>query len=374
MKGRKPIVGLIVNPIAGMGGRVGLKGTDGADTLQKARELGATPVAPGRARKMLAALRNQGLDPTIVTYPHEMGGKEASELGFAPNVLGSINSGETTSADTVRAARDIVEADAELVLFVGGDGTANDVYGAVGTEVPILGVPAGVKVFSGVFANTPEGAAKIVSKFLNEGLPTREAEVMDVDEEAYRANKLKTELKGYALCPYEPDLRQDSKLSSGTWGSEKLEKTAIARCIAEAMNPNRLYILGPGTTTKEIAKVLGIEDSSLLGVDLIKGRELVASDVGEKTILRELESSPGAIVVSPIGRQGFILGRGNQQISPSVIRKVGRDDIIVVATPTKLQSTERLKVDTGDLELDQELRGDIPVIAGYWLKRTMQVV
>lgn len=367
-------LGLIVNPIAGMGGRVGLKGTDGKETLEKARKLGAETVAPARAEKMLRSLRSCNGPLHLITYPCEMGENVSVECGYDPTVLGSIISGETTAADTRKAAQDMVKKGVDLIVFVGGDGTARDVYDAVGTDVPILGVPAGVKVFSAVFANTPEDAGKLVTAFMRSSLSVHEAEVMDVDEAAFRGNRLKTELIGYALCPYEPILRQDSKMASGTWGSEKLEKKAIARCIAEVFGRDHVYILGPGTTTREVAKELGIDNSTLLGVDLIKNMGLLAADVGEKRILKELEKSPGTIIVSPIGRQGFILGRGNQQISSVVIRKVGRDNIIVVATPTKLQNTPRLKVDTGDIELDRELQGDIPVIVGYWLKQTIQVV
>jgi len=369
-----PRLGLIVNPIAGMGGRVGLKGTDGRETFEKAKKLGAKPVAPVRAKKMLKTLKSFNDSFLLMTYPCEMGEYESKECGYDPTVLGSVVTGETTALDTNRAAKDLIREKVDLILFVGGDGTALDVYNAVETKVPILGAPAGVKIFSAVFANTPEDAGRLAARFLRGDLPVYEAEVMDVDEVAFRQNRLKSELKGYSLTPYEPSLRQSFKMSSGTTGNESFDKKAIAKCIAEALVNDRVYILGPGTTTREVAKVLGIENSTLLGVDLIKNKRLLAMDVGERQILKELEEAPGTIIVSPIGKQGFIFGRGNQQISSKVIKRVGRDNIIVVATPTKLEHTPRLKVDTGDIEIDRELRGDIPVIVAYWLKRTIPIV
>lgn len=369
-----PKLGLIVNPIAGMGGRVGLKGTDGAEILAKARELGAKPVAPGKAVEALRALKRAGLELDILTYPAEMGEDEAREAGFEPQVIGDITPGKTTAEDTKRAAKDFLEGKVKLILFAAGDGTARDLIKAIGTKVPLLGTPTGVKMFSAVFANTPEAAGELAARFLEEDLPLREAEVMDVDEEAFRRNRLESELRGFARTPYEPQFVQAAKLPTAPTGYEKADQKAIARWVLESMEKDRLYILGPGTTTRAVAEELGIYDSTLLGVDLIKNKKLLAKDVREEQILREAKNLLATIIVSPIGKQGFILGRGNQQISPEVVRRVGKENILVLATSTKLASTPTLKVDTGDPELDREFRGHIPVIVGYWLKRTVRVV
>ena len=366
-------LGFVVNPIAGMGGSVGLKGTDGEEILEKARQQGARPVAPTRGAKALEALKSVSPDIDLLTYPGEMGEDAARKCGWDPAVLGSISPGRTTAADTKRAVAEMIREKVDLILFVGGDGTARDVWESAGTGVPVLGVPGGVKIFSAVFANTPEDAGKLAGRFVAGGLPVREAEVMDVDEGAYRRNELKTDLKGYALVPYEPGLTQESKLSIGTTGSEEDDKKAIARCIVEAMDEEHVYIVGPGTTTGAILDEAGLK-GTLLGVDLVKGGKLLAADAAEVRILQELEGSPGVVIVSPLGRQGFIFGRGNQQVSAKVIRKVGRERIVVVATPSKLKHTPQLKVDTGDLDLDAELRGEIAVIVGYWLRRIIQVV
>lgn len=367
-------MGLIVNPIAGMGGRVGLKGTDGAEILARARELGAEPVAPDKAVETLRAVKRTDLELDILTYPAEMGEDEAREAGFKPEVIGGITPGETTADDTKRAARDFLKRKVQLILFAGGDGTARDLIDAVGTKVPILGIPTGVKMFSAVFANTPEAAGRLAIRFLRVGLPTHEAEVMDVDEDAFRSNRLESELKGFALTPYEPQLIQAAKLPTALTGYEKADQEAIARYVVGSMVEDHLYILGPGTTTRAVAEGLGIRDSTLLGVDLVRDRKLIVKDAKEKDILCEMKDRSATIIVSPIGKQGFILGRGNQQISPEVVRRVGKENIWVLATPTKLSSTPTLKVDTGDLELDQEFRGYIPVIVGYGLKQTIRVI
>ncbi len=366
-------LGFVVNPIAGMGGSVGLKGTDGEEILEKARQQGARPVTPARGAKALEALKSVSPDTDLLTYPGEMGEDVARKCGWDPIVLGSITPGKTTAGDTKRAVEEMTREKVDLVLFVGGDGTARDVLESAGATVPVLGVPGGVKIFSAVFANTPEDAGKLAGSFLTGGLPVREAEVMDVDEGAYRRNELKTDLKGYALVPYEPGRTQESKLSIGTAGSEEADKSAIAKCIVEAMDEEHVYIVGPGTTTGAILDELGIK-GTLLGVDSVKRGKLLAADVTEARILEELEGSPGVVIVSPLGRQGFIFGRGNQQVSAKVIRKVGRDRIVVVATPSKLKHTPQLKVDTGDAGLDAELRGEVSVIVGYWLRRMVPVV
>jgi predicted polyphosphate/ATP-dependent NAD kinase len=195
---------------------------------------------------------------------------------------------------------------------------------------------------------------------------------MDIDEEAYRQNRLSAKLKGFAKVPYEQTMVQATK--EGSTGYELADQKAIARWVFELMEKRRIYILGPGTTTRAVAEELGIYDSTLLGVDIIRDYKMVAKDVGEKQILRAIEGKPATIIVSPIGRQGFVLGRGNQQISPKVVKKVGKENVFVIVTPQKLSSTPTLKVDTGDAKLDEVFRGYIQVIAGYHQSRVVKVI
>ena len=365
-------LGLIVNPIAGMGGRVGLKGTDGPEILAKVCELGAEPVAPARAIKALRSIKRLFTDFELLTYQAEMGEEEVKEAGLEAKVIGKIVAGKTTSEDTKRAAMEMLSDGVDLLIFAGGDGTASDLLESVDKKVPIIGIPTGVKMHSAVFANTPEAAGEVAARFLREGLPLREAEVMDIDEEAYRDGRLVAKLKGYVLVPYEPVMMQATK--EGSTGNELADQKAIARWVYEMMEKEHVYILGPGTTTRAVAEELGIHESTLLGVDLIEDYKLVVKDVNEEQILRSIKGKPATIIVSPIGGQGFILGRGNLQLSPEVLKLVGKSNVWVISTTNKLAITPTLKVDTGDAELDKEFQGYIRVISGYRQSHMLKVV
>lgn len=357
--------GLIVNPIAGMGGRVGLKGSDGAETQRRARELGATLTSPSRAVEALRRMRSLMEQVELVTYPREMGEDEARQVGFNPTVIGEITPGKTTAADTKAAAADMLRLGVDLILFAGGDGTARDICEAVDGKVPVLGIPAGVKIHSSVFAITPASAGDLALKYLkDEATSLREREVMDIDEEAFRENRVSAKLYGYLRVPHEEDLMQTSKEATAT--QEESSLNGIATDIVDQMDRDTLYIIGPGSTTKAIASRLGVE-KTLLGVDVVRGRELVAKDVNENQLLEVIKGRRAKIVVTVIGGQGFIFGRGNQQISPKVIRAVGKENILVVATPSKLAALrgKPLLVDTGDTGLDEELSGYIRVVTDY---------
>lgn len=366
-------VGLIVNPIAGMGGKVGLKGTDGPEVVERARERGAEPVAPERAVKALEKLKDSGLDIRILTCSDEMGENEAREVGYDSELVLEIESGKTTPQDTKQAAGELLEKEVDIILFAGGDGTARDILEVIGKKIPLLGVPTGVKMHSAVFANTPEIGGRLVSRYLRGDLPLREAEVMDVDEEAFRRNELDTDLKGYGLSPYDPRWVQAAKSPTVSSGSEEEDQKSIAEWVVEQMEDDRIYVLGPGTTTRAVAEELGISEFTLLGVDLIRNKELFSKDVTEKQILEEVKGNSATIIISPIGKQGFIFGRGNQQISPKVVKEVGVENILILATPNKLVETQMLKIDSGDPELDEEFRGYARVILGYGIKRPVPV-
>jgi predicted polyphosphate/ATP-dependent NAD kinase len=257
----------------------------------------------------------------------------------------------------------MVDHGVRLLVFVGGDGTARDVLDSVDERIPALGVPAGVKVYSSVFAVNPRAAALVTVRFLEGRAGVARREVLDVDEDEFRGGRLKVKLYGYLLVPVDELIVEGGKTAFTAGEDEELE--AIAGYVVEIMEPDTLYILGPGRTVEWIARKLGVEKTPL-GVDAVYNGRLVGRDLDERGLLELLERYPKAkIVVSPIGGQGFILGRGNQQISPQVIRRVGPGNIIVVATRSKLQTFKTLKVDTGDEELDRALSGYIRVIVGY---------
>jgi len=358
-----------------MGGAVGLKGTDGIETLNKAVEMGAKPLSPKRAKEFLRELKPVQNAIELIVASGEMGANEALEISFKPRVLGKIQ-GKTTAEDTKNAVRLICEQEVDLLVVCGGDGTMIDVLEAMDQNmpIPILGVPTGVKMHSAVFAVNPKAAAKIALQFLWDELPLREAEVMDVDEEAYRRGRLSADLKGFLLVPYEPSLLQGAKVGSPITADEGLDREAIARRIVEEMNPETLYILSAGTTVNAIADLLGVE-KTLLGIDLLQNKEIIKHDVNEQHILEVLKKKRDCkIIVSPIGQQGFIFGRGNQQISPKVIRQVGSKNVIIVATPFKISTLDILRVDTGDIKLDTSLKGYVHVVTGYHETKVIRVV
>ena len=359
-------LGLIVNPIAGIGGRVGLKGSDGVEIQKRALELGAVPRASSRAVEALERLKEvEGL--AILTYPGQMGEDAARACSFEPAVIGTITPGQTTAQDTQDAASEMQRQGVDLLLFAGGDGTARDIYLAVGTSLAVLGIPAGVKIHSAVYATHPRSAGQLAALYLQgrvSGL--REVEVMDIDEEAFRQNQLSVRLYGYLKIPFRTSLVQSQKMPST---GEASALAAIAEDVVTRMEEDVLYLIGPGTTTRAIAEEMEL-DKTLLGVDAVLNRELVARDASESQLLALLDEHGDnriRIVVTPIGGQGYLFGRGNQQISPRVIERVGRERIIVVSTPEKLYAlgSQPLLVDTGSRSVDQMLTGYLAVVTGY---------
>ncbi len=361
-RGRR--VGLIVNPVAGLGGRVGLKGSDGAAIQQRALELGAVPRALDRTTEALIRLRPIAGEFEFITYPEEMGEEAARRSEFDPEVIGAIVPGRTTAEDTRAAACEMRRLGVELLLFAGGDGTARDVFDAVGQDLAVLGIPTGVKIHSAVYAISPAAAGELARAFL-EGRTAgmHESEVVDVNEAALRRGVVSTTLYGILRVPNDVRRIQGAKAVSSE--SDASAAAAIAKHVVARMDVDTVYIVGPGTTTRAILTELGIE-KTLLGVDVIHREKLLASDANEARLLELLDGRTARIVVTPIGGQGYLFGRGNQQISPDVLRRVGVENVLVIATPEKLNrlTTRPLLVDTGDEDVDQMLAGYVCVVCG----------
>ncbi|WP_435115900.1 ATP-NAD kinase family protein [Halolamina sp. C58] len=352
-------VGFVLNPIAGMGGRVGLKGTDGK--VAEARARGAEPRAPDRAERALAELRDRLPDSEIATWGEPMGEEAVRAAGFEPDVLGRPDGEETGPADTSAAVAAFVDAGVDVVLFGGGDGTAADVAEALeGTDTPMLGIPAGVKVYSSVFAVSPEDAAYILASYER----TERREVMDIDEDEYREGEVNPELRAVARVPVAEAMQSSKQLGGGT-------VDALAEGVADDIRaePGKTYVLGPGSTVGTIKEELGFEGSPI-GVDVWRDGEVVARDAAESEILDAL-GEENVIVVSPIGGQGFVFGRGNPQLSPDVIRQC---DVTIVASRAKLDGVNVLRADTDDPELDEELQGWWKVRVGKFETRMMKLV
>lgn len=375
MRERIKRLGLIVNPIAGMGGKVGLKGSDGAEIIEKAKKLGASPESPKRAVEAISRLVPLKERLELFTYPHDMGENEARECGFDPKVIGRINKGKTSEKDTKKAAADMLRLGADLLLFAGGDGTARDVYSAIGDKMPVLGIPSGVKIHSAVYGANPRKTGELAVTYLtgsSSQVRLKEAEVMDIDEQSFRQNLLSAKLFGYLKIPFLKAMVQSPKAGGCAGGSEQLEE--IAADVIVDMEEDCLYLIGPGTTTRAVMGGLGLPNT-LLGIDAVYDRKLIGSDLNESDILKLIEETRVKIIIGIIGRQGYIFGRGNQQISGRIIREVGKQNIIIIASMEKIISLRGgpLLVDTGELEVDQMLTGYMQVITGYRERVSMKV-
>lgn len=362
-------IGLIVNPLAGLGGSLGLKGSDGVELrecfarLEPARRRHAL----NRVQRALGALAGQEQRVRITTWDGAMGAEVLKALDLEYETAGSACEAMSSAEDTRRAVQALVQCGVDLILFAGGDGTARDIYDVVGGSVPVLGIPAGVKMHSGVFAVSPEAAGELLVQLVEGGLVGLTLrEVRDIDEEAFRHDMVRSRFYGEMLVPGEGRYLQHTKV--GGRESPDLVADDIADWLAENMESGRTYLMGPGSTTAAIMARLGLPNT-LLGVDVIRDGKVLATDADEASLLAQLEQAPGgsSIVVTVIGGQGNIFGRGNQQFSPAVIRRVGLGNILIVAAKSKITALEGrpLLVDTNDPALDAQLCGWHTVITGY---------
>lgn len=354
-------IGLVVNPVSGIGGKAGLKGSDGLDIQQLAHERGFQSEALERT---VAALSELPKETLVFTSGGDMG-QTYTRLAGLRSVLVHTPKWPSSSKDTVLATKALVKSGIELILFTGGDGTARDVYkGLAGSDaVAVLGIPSGVKMYSGCFGVNPVASGRIAANWLAGGLVNFEdREVLDIGEENIRNGLLDTALHGFVRVPVVRGRTQSRKTASSSSDEQNLE--SVAEGFVNSMRKDELYILGPGGTTKAIAKRLGVSKTPL-GVDVIQNGNLIALDCSEAELLKVTLKTKAHALVSIIGGQGFILGRGNQQISAQVIRSLSAPRIIVVATPNKIASLSGgLLIDSGDPHLDQELEGFYKVITG----------
>lgn len=357
-------MGLIINPVAGLGGSVALKGSDGENTAQLAKELGAVAKSNDRAKVALDMIVDRKADIDVFTVNGEMGENLCQKLALEHQVV-YTSAATTTPEDTEAAAKAMSKLNLDLILFVGGDGTARNICAAVEEETTVLGVPAGCKIHSGVYAITPKAAGRVLQMLIDGELVTlADADVMDIDEEQFRNGVVRAKRYGELTIPSE--LRFVQAVKMGGKESDELVLTDIAAHVISEMEEDETYIMGSGSTVAFIMEEIGL-DNTLLGVDVIQDQELLLSDAKAKELVEYAQLGKCKLVITLIGGQGHIFGRGNQQLSPELIRRIGKENIIVVATKTKLQalSGRPLIADTGDLLLDQELSGHIKVVTGY---------
>ncbi len=371
-------IGFVVNPIAGMGGRVGLKGTDGV--FKKAVELGAKPVAPNKAQEMLKEfISNFSKNDDIkwFTCKGEMGGNELENAGIREiEIVYDTDDKNTSAEDTKKACKKFLDLDVDLIVFCGGDGTARDVFKTVGKKIPILGIPSGVKMHSGVFGINTSATAKMLHEFVNQTLTIGDSEIMDLDEDLYRKGEWNIQLFGIAKGIVEPTYIQVGKTHYESVSDDEIKDELTEHIIDEIeQNNDFLYLFGSGGTIDYVARKMNLYNT-LLGIDAVYKKKVVGKDLNENKILKLLDRYQNAkVILSPIGAQGFILGRGNLQLSPEVIKKIGLDNIIVISTPSKLVHTPVIRVDTGDKTLDKQFAEleFMMVVVGYRLSRVVKI-
>lgn len=371
-------IGFIINPIAGMGGRVGLKGTDGV--YKKAIKLGAKPIASIKAYDMLKDfVSNVPKHDNIIwfTCKGKMGSNELKKANISTfKIVYESKKEITTSEDTKKACKKFLELGVELIIFCGGDGTARDIFEIVDKKIPILGIPSGVKMHSGVFGINTGATAKMLIQFVNQTLTIGDVEIMDLDEDLYRKGEWNIRLFGIAKGIIEPTYVQVGKSYFESVSDDEIKNELTDHIIDELeKNNDFVYLFGSGGTIDYIARKLNL-DNTLLGIDAVYKRKIIGKDLNETDILKLFRRYQKIkVILSPIGAQGFILGRGNLQLSPEVINKIGIDNIIVIATPSKLVHTPIIRVDTGDKILDEKFAEleFIMVVVGYRLSRVVKI-
>ncbi|MDX2369309.1 MAG: ATP-NAD kinase family protein [Colwellia sp.] len=376
-------LGLIINPVAGIGGSVALKGSDGM--TMHALALGAEPKANARAQTALEVLQPYQDEITVYTVNNLMGEQAAKALGFPVNLVYKTDSENTQASDTEQAVAALLAEQVDIILFAGGDGTARNIAKVVTEhasqrkqeQIPVLGIPAGCKIHSGVYAITPIAAGRVVELMVTKQLVTlTTGDIMDIDESLFRQGVVKAKRFGEVQIPSE--LRYVQAVKSGGKESDELVLHDISEDVIDKMSEadDSLFIIGSGSTTAFLMTELNL-DNTLLGVDLVQNNGLIASDVTEERLWEQLMQAKKNkqsvhLIITLIGGQGHLFGRGNQQLSPRIIRTIieqngGKENITIIATKAKLTALENrpLISDTGDAKLDQHLSGFMPVTTGY---------
>ena len=374
-------LGLLVNPDAGLGGRLGLKGSDGQAEIARSR--GAQDRSGPRMRIMLdhlAAISKESLDGIQWYLSEGRMGTDWIPPTISPfGIIHSSNS-STDANDTSQLVASLIDSDIDLLIYAGGDGTTRDVVAALSQygrpELPIIGVPTGVKMHSGCFASSPKAAAEVLSAWLEGDLLLSSTEVLDLDEDLYREGKWVVRLYAEAITPASPRWMQGSKMRVEASGEEEVIQ-GLAEHVRETLIDDQMMIIwGSGGTLRTIGGILGFELNTL-GIDITLGTNIVASDLNEKEILAALEGHQGDVILllSPMGGQGFLIGRGNLQLSPDVLRMIGVDRVLGIVTPAKMLTLRSLRVETGDPEMDERFskKKYLKVLQGYRTTRVLRV-
>lgn len=394
-RGGRMRLGLVVNPDAGLGGKLGFKGSDGR--AAEARAAGAEDRAGPRMNQCLrhlhtlatSSLNRANVALTLVGWSGRMGSAwvddDASVL--STEWIG-VTPDRTQPDDTAELVRALVEANVDAIVYAGGDGTTRDIVNALeplgpqARSLALVGVPGGVKMHSGCFATTPKAAAEVVLAFALGDLRTAITEVMDLDEDIYQQGEWKVRMYGEAWTPSSPRFMQGAK-EQVERVSEEDTLEGLAHHVSSLLEdePDLMVVWGSGGTLRRMGEHLGLE-LTLLGIDVQHG-ETLHNDLNETGLLDLISGHVGAsgtprpllLLLSPMGGQGFLIGRGNLQLSPAVLRSIGHGNILGVATPSKLIGLEAVRIDTGDETLDAEFQAKrfIKILQGFRTTRLIRV-
>lgn len=362
-------IGLVINPWAGIGGTVALKGSDGPAIRAEAIKRGAQPKSVEKARIAMTAYRenkHSGLVPEWYAAPGDMGEAVLDFCDVSMRTVMPIQlPAQTESSDTKSVLSWLLEQQVDLIIFAGGDGTARDVFDVVGDKIPVLGVPAGVKIHSSVFAVTPYAAGEVLANLIDGRMTSlRLEEVRDIDEKAFRNNRVKTVFYGEMVVPAAGDYIQHVKV--GGIENDALVLNDIVDWLDQEMDATVCYFIGSGQTTATLMNHWNCFNT-LLGVDAIRDGQLIRSDCTEVDLLDLLSRYSCKAILSIIGGQGHIVGRGNAQFTPAVLRALGKENVWILGSRSKLKSLSGrpLYIDSSSPELDREWAGIISVITGY---------
>lgn len=360
-------LGLLINPYAGIGGALALKGSDGVEIREQALAMGAEKKALDKTRLALEHIAPIKDQVQLYVAAGEMGESLAKDMGFSYSVVYQPQNSQTESQDSEATAQALLAQQVDLILFAGGDGTARNICHVLGNSVPVLGVPAGCKIHSAVYAITPAAAGRVLKQVIKgEIVSVNDAQVMDIDEALFRQGRVNARQFGEMQVPTE--LKYIQAVKMGGKESDELVLADIAAHIIEIIedNPEHLFVMGSGSTVEFIMQELDIENT-LLGVDVIKNKQLIASDVTARELLALTANQSCKLVLTLIGGQGHIIGRGNQQLSADFFKQLGKENVLLVATKSKISnlSGRPLIVDSGDTAVDMQMSGLVSVITGY---------
>ena len=389
-------LGIVVNPDAGLGGKLGFKGSDGR--AEEARAAGAEDRAGPRMHQCLnhllglttSSLNRSGVTLELLVWEGRMGATWLPSLPddapFTVEVMGTTPD-STSPGDTTKLVQELVKAGAEALVYAGGDGTTRDIVKALeamgedAQKTALIGVPGGVKMHSGCFATTPKAAAEVVLSFALGDLRTAITEVMDLDETVYAKGEWKVRMYGEAWTPSSPRFMQGAKEQVERVSEEDtIEGLAHHITTLLADEPDLMVVWGSGGTLRRMGEHLN-QELTLLGIDVQHG-DTVHNDLNENGLLEVISAHvdengqrPLLLLLSPMGGQGFLIGRGNLQLSPSVLRLIGHGNILGVATPSKLIGLEAVRIDTGDDDLDAEFQAKrfVKILQGFRTTRLIRV-